>query len=178
MKLSDALILDARLAGETVKRSIAGQVEFWAMLGRAIEPLLEGDRVAALCRNAVARPLSEIVASIDSPEGRRRVAEFLQMRPYPHFEGHPSVPGLLIKIDEDGTRTAGRFVNRQFKAVESADLQAGSRGGRELNRAPKEKKAAVRQGVRAAARLHSNAPKGAAGTPRKQGSGAKRKAAV
>ena len=39
VKLSDALVLDARLAGEAVERSIAGQVEFWAAiraLGRAI----------------------------------------------------------------------------------------------------------------------------------------------
>ena len=34
VKLSDALVLDARLAGEAVERSIAGQVEFWARLGR------------------------------------------------------------------------------------------------------------------------------------------------
>ena len=41
VKLSDALVLDARLAGQALERSIAGQVEFWARLGRAIEPLLE-----------------------------------------------------------------------------------------------------------------------------------------
>ena len=34
VKLSDSLVLDARLAGEAVERSIAGQVEFWARLGR------------------------------------------------------------------------------------------------------------------------------------------------
>lgn len=98
VKLSDALVLDARLAGESVKRSISGQVEFWALLGRAIEPLLQGDRVVALCRNAATRPLSEIVDSIDSPKGRRRVAEFLQTQPYPHFEGHPSVPGFSSRL--------------------------------------------------------------------------------
>ncbi len=33
VKLTDALVLDARIAGEVVERSIAGQVEFWARLG-------------------------------------------------------------------------------------------------------------------------------------------------
>jgi len=33
VKLSDALVLETRLAGEIVERSIAGQVEFWARLG-------------------------------------------------------------------------------------------------------------------------------------------------
>jgi hypothetical protein len=70
VKLSDSLVLDARLAGETVARSIAGQVEFWARLGRSIELLLEGRQVLALCHNATARPLSECLQSVDTPEGR------------------------------------------------------------------------------------------------------------
>jgi hypothetical protein len=58
VKLSDALVLDARLAGEVLERSIAGQVEFWARLGRAVETLLQGEQALALCRSAAARPLS------------------------------------------------------------------------------------------------------------------------
>ena len=34
VKLSDGLVLDARLTGEVFQRSIAGQIEFWARLGR------------------------------------------------------------------------------------------------------------------------------------------------
>ena len=36
VKVSDALMLDARVAGEIVERSMAGQIEFWAKLGRAL----------------------------------------------------------------------------------------------------------------------------------------------
>jgi hypothetical protein len=43
VKVSDTLAQDARLMGEAADRSIAGQIEFWARLGRAIEPLLRGD---------------------------------------------------------------------------------------------------------------------------------------
>ena len=50
VKISDELILDARLTAEVADRSIAGQIEFWAQLGRAIEPLLEGSRALALRR--------------------------------------------------------------------------------------------------------------------------------
>ena len=35
VKVSDALVLDARLMGEVTQRSIAGQIEFWALVGRA-----------------------------------------------------------------------------------------------------------------------------------------------
>lgn len=117
VKLSDSLVLDARLAGETVERSIAGQVEFWARLGRSVDLLLEGQQVLKLCRSAAAQPLSSCLASVDTPVGRRRVTAYLQGQPFPHYRPHPQKPGLLERIDEDGTRTLGRFVNRQFKPV-------------------------------------------------------------
>ncbi len=117
MKLSNALVLDARITGELVERSIAGQVEFWARLGRSIEPLLEGDQALALCRSAAVRPLSECLKSVDSTKGRRMLNAYLESQPFPHYEAFPDQPGLLIRVDEDGRRTVGRFVNRQFQAV-------------------------------------------------------------
>jgi hypothetical protein len=117
VKLSDALLLEARLAGQTMQRSIAGQVEFWARLGRSVELLLEGQQVLALSRSAAARPISACLESADSPEGRWRVADFLQNQPFPHYEQHPDRPGMLIRIDADGQRTPGRFVNRQFRPI-------------------------------------------------------------
>jgi hypothetical protein len=119
VKLSDALILDARLAGGAVERSIAGQVEFWAKIGRAVGPLLQGEQVLALCRKAAAHPLSDCLASVDSSEGRRRVADFLRTQPYPHYEALPEKAGLLIRIEANGKRTVGRFVNRQFHQVKT-----------------------------------------------------------
>ena len=126
VKLSDALVLDARLAGEVFERSLTGQVEFWARLGRAIEPLLQGTQVLALCRNAAAQPLSVCLESVDSPVGRRRVAEYLDTQPFPHYEPAPDAPGLLVRIEADGQRTLGRFVNRQFQTVKKS-LKATAR---------------------------------------------------
>ena len=117
VKLSDGLVLNARLAGAVVERSIAGQVEFWARLGRSVELLLEGQQVLALCRKATARPLSECLESADSPEGRERVAAFLESGPFPHYQPHPDRPGLLVRIDANGRRTVGRFVKRQFQPI-------------------------------------------------------------
>jgi hypothetical protein len=119
VKLSDNLVLDARLAGEIIERSIAGQVEFWARLGRSVDQLLEGQQVMALCRNADNRPLSELLATVNAPEGRQRLAAYLETLPFPHFQAHSDRPGLLEKIDEDGTRTIGRFVNRKFVPARS-----------------------------------------------------------
>lgn len=46
VKLSDELVDDARAVVPFSQRSIAGQIEFWAGLGKSIEPLLRGDRAA------------------------------------------------------------------------------------------------------------------------------------
>lgn len=119
VKLSDTLVLDARLTAEAAERSIAGQIEFWAKLGRAIEPLLQGTQVMALSRAGAAKPISECLESIDSTEGRRRVADHLDSLPYPHYE-QDDTPGMLIRISADGTRTRGRFVNRRFEAVQKS----------------------------------------------------------
>lgn len=119
VKLSDQLVLDARLTGEVAERSIAGQIEFWAKLGRAVEPLLQGIQAIALGRAGAAKPLSACLDTVDSAGGRRRVAEHLKTQPYPHYES-ADTPGLLIRTTADGKRTLGRFVNRQFQAVKSA----------------------------------------------------------
>ena len=120
VKVSDALVLDARLMGEATQRSIAGQIEFWARLGRAIETLLRGDQMLALCKAGKAKPLSACLQSVDSAEGRKRLAEHLKSLPYPHFEPAPGSAGLLVRIEANGKRTTGRFVNRKFQPVRSA----------------------------------------------------------
>jgi len=63
--------------------------------------------------------LSACLDSVDSPAGRRRVAQCLQTQPYPHYEPAPGAPGLLVRLEANGQRTVGRFVNRKFKAVKA-----------------------------------------------------------
>ena len=119
VKVSDALVLDARLTGQFAERSIAGQIEFWARLGHAIEPLLRGDKALALRRTGDSQPLSACLNAVDSPAGRQRVREHLNQLPYPHYEPADS-PGLLVRIESNGKRTVGRFVNREFQTVKKA----------------------------------------------------------
>jgi len=120
VKLSEALVLDARLTGQNVRRSIAGQIEFWANVGRAIEPLLQGTVALALCRAGTARPLSACLESVDLAEGRQRLSKYLASQPYPHYEPAPCAPGLLVRIEANGKRALGRFVNRKFQVVRMA----------------------------------------------------------
>jgi len=118
VKIADELVLDARMVSALEHRSIAGQIEFWAHLGEALEPLLQGIQVMALMRSKLAKPLSACLESVDSPEGRRRVTDHLKSLPFPHYEPAPSRPGFLVRTEADGTRTVGRFLKRLFTAVD------------------------------------------------------------
>jgi hypothetical protein len=119
VKLSDELVLDARIAAETQERSIAGQVEFWAKLGRSVELMLDGQQVLTLCRTVGATPLADLVDLVDTLPGREMLKTYLDSEPYPHFEAHPSQAGLLVRAEENGVRTVGRFVNRTFVVVDA-----------------------------------------------------------
>jgi hypothetical protein len=66
------------------------------------------------------RPLSECLESVDTEEGRRRVARYLASQRYPHFEAAPGRRGFLVKIDDDGTHTVGRFSMRAFEPDNAA----------------------------------------------------------
>ena len=114
IKLSDSLVLDAKSAGDLQQRLIAEQVEFWARLGRCVDELLNGRARTMLEESARQKPLSELLANVGTAEGRERLKAYLASRPYPHFEPHPNREGLFICIEQDGTRSTGRFVNRKF----------------------------------------------------------------
>jgi hypothetical protein len=115
VKLSDKLILSARLGGAAAKRSIAGQIEFWADLGKAVEKLLRGSEVIALQHAGEPESVSRALSRIGTHQGDSALAKVLKALPYPHYEPSVDKPGLLVRIDADGTRTTGRFVNRKFR---------------------------------------------------------------
>ena len=101
VKLSDELVDDARSVAPFSQRSIAGQIEFWASLGKALEPLLRGDRSLSLRMAGGERPLSQLFSETDTAVGRQRVEAALSQRPYPHYRPVAGRPGLLRRIEED-----------------------------------------------------------------------------
>ncbi len=67
--------------------------------------------------NTATRSLSECLDSVDTDAGRQRAQAYLQAQPFPHYEAHSLRNSLIIRIDTDGSRTVGRFVNREFRAA-------------------------------------------------------------
>jgi hypothetical protein len=118
VKLSDELVDDARAVVPFSQRSIAGQIEFWAGLGKSIEPLLRGDSALSMQMAGGQRSLSQLLSEVETTKGRKRLEATLIKRPYPHYRSVPDHPNLICRIDEDGRETVGRFICREFKAVE------------------------------------------------------------
>lgn len=119
VKISDTLLLEARLTSEVMHRSIAGQIEHWAQLGRIVDRMMNGERLIALRRSGTALSLSHIIKTVNAPEGRQRLANYLESKPFPRFVAHPDSARLYIREDADGTRTAGRMVGREFVPLEA-----------------------------------------------------------
>ncbi|TWT34738.1 hypothetical protein Enr8_21520 [Blastopirellula retiformator] len=83
-----------------------------------MESRLRGEPLIAQHKSRASRSLYDAISEVDSAKGKDRARDYLQRRPFPHFEAAVGQPGLVYKVDEDGTRTLGRFVNRQFFAAD------------------------------------------------------------
>jgi hypothetical protein len=92
-----------------------------------VEPLLSGDRTLALRKCGDVKSLSELIASVNYPWGHQRVADYLAQQPYPHYEQATDQPGFLIRIEENGNRTVGKFIDREFRPVVLKSQASGKR---------------------------------------------------
>lgn len=128
IKVSDSLAEDARTAAQDADRSLTGQVEHWARLGMAIEPLLNTRTITAL------KKWPELTTEEGSSE-KQRVMEALQQfihTPAPVlrerlglsgqtlYEVDPDDSARIVQVQPDGRRVRGQFVNRIFVADPSA----------------------------------------------------------
>jgi hypothetical protein len=61
-----------------------------------------------------------MLTTVDSHEGRQRVAEYLSSQPFPHYEPAPGSRGLLVRIEASGRRTVGKFVSGEFRPAKTS----------------------------------------------------------
>jgi len=120
VKLSDMLLAEARIAAASMGRSMAGQVEFWASLGREMERIMSGGKLMQVRARSVAAELQEALETVNEPEGRARLKAYLESKPFPRFMAHPTEAEVFIREDADGSRTPGRIVGRDFVPLEDA----------------------------------------------------------
>jgi len=120
IQISDSLLVEAQAAAAILGRTPESQIEFWASLGRSIERHLGSDAIYRL-RATPPPKLSEILLSTNDPESRERLKSYLDSQPFPHFRPISAEPRLFERIDEDGTRTVGRIIGREFVPAQKVD---------------------------------------------------------
>lgn len=121
VKLSDELVESAREEAATTDRSITGQIEHWAKIGRSVETVLRHQEVQALKRSPLHARLTSgtrdaiqaVLERVVAEGGRRSLARSLQTG-RTVYQSDPAGSGLTERIDPDGSRTLGRFANRRF----------------------------------------------------------------
>ena len=123
IKVSAEFAESVRAAAAAADRSLTGQIEHWAKVGRAAEAVMPAPVASALKRCA------GDLNAIEDDSMRRRVIEALDaLREQPVaklreligipgqtlFESDPKNPGGILRISPDGTRTRGTMKGRTF----------------------------------------------------------------
>lgn len=127
LKVSDGMYAVAKQEADAANRSITGQIEYWAKIGRAAEQLIAHDELRALTKaGEVLVPafpsdtrrteIHALLLDIASNAAREELAAELRASGKPIYATDPQHPGMVIQVAPDGTRTPGHFVKRQFVA--------------------------------------------------------------
>ena len=68
VKLPSALVIEARQTAIAMRRSTAGQIEYWAMLGKAVEDggLTAPEAAQALTQKAAASPADAVLDVVEA----------------------------------------------------------------------------------------------------------------
>jgi len=123
VKVSDALLALAREEARAAHRSATAQIEHWATLGRAIETMVAYRDVLALKRAGEALPipafvrredLHEVLARLVEDPDREQVKARIRAAGGAVYATDSEHPGMIVEIQADGTRTAGRLKGRRF----------------------------------------------------------------
>ena len=117
VKLSGELVEEARSSASLFHRSLTGQIEHWAAIGRAVEAQLSGDTLSLLLervggamkigqvaetakRQHVMAVLSEFLEQTDNGAWLREIGS----RGVPLYGTEPGKPGTLVRLNPDGSR--------------------------------------------------------------------------
>jgi ParD-like antitoxin of type II bacterial toxin-antitoxin system len=127
LRIDEALVIQAQRHARVEHRSINGQVEYWAKLGKAI-----ASKISMADAFAVIQGLKEIhletsksipvdtdtvFKTLEADRAQRFSGKPITSAPF-YFEASISKPGFLDKVDTvTGERQTGRFQNGKFEAL-------------------------------------------------------------
>lgn len=117
VELSDELVDEARGVAAWHHRSLSGQIEYWAAMGRAVEAHLPEDAVARLLeRMGGAIKISPVAEGTQRQKAMKVLAAFLEQpkddtswlaemsaRGIPLYGSEACTPGLIQRRNSDGS---------------------------------------------------------------------------
>ena len=126
VRLQQALMQSAALAGARQHRSAAEQIEYWAALGQQVAGVLDPDKLLDVASGLAAVKVEPITAAAVVPEQvfaaleqQRRSGQLSQSVSGAslRYQASKAQPGLLEEIRPNGNRRLGRFRNGLFEPV-------------------------------------------------------------
>ena len=133
VKLSGELVEEARHSAALFHRSLTGQIEHWAALGRALEAQLPGESLAQLLQQMGGTMKIRQVGEVSQrQEVMKALADFLgqgagdtgwlrdlSARGVPLYGTDPAHPDRIVRLDPDGSRYVLPAEREPLKVAES-----------------------------------------------------------
>jgi ParD-like antitoxin of type II bacterial toxin-antitoxin system len=135
LKVSDNLFALAKQEAQATQRSITGQIEHWARIGRAMEAILAhrellglkqaGDLLTPLDLSAARRhEVHDLLDGIAKSADREVTKSALRTAGRPVYATDPNHPGRIVQVLPDGTRIPGRLEGRRFVPMQSHPIES------------------------------------------------------
>ena len=127
IRLEQELYNSAEIEAERLKRSTSKQVEYWCEIGRLVAHKLSEADIQALANDMASIKVepsisssidvNQIFSEIDEKVKSGNVATILKSGRI-YYERSISHPGLIDRVNLDGTRSSGNFKNGVFIELE------------------------------------------------------------
>lgn len=124
IRVSTELVEAAREIARWSERTVPGQIEHWALLGKALEGQLPADSTIALKKAAssasqetLTKEVAAAFALLGKLHGTLPTKSFPEKLVKIHnvrYETDTNHPGQIVQIDASGKRTSGKLVSRRF----------------------------------------------------------------
>ena len=135
LKVSDSLFAVAKKEAQATERSITGQIEHWARIGRAVEAILAhqelltlkqvGELLTPLYPSAAQRrEVHDLLTGIAATADREPTTSALRGAKRPVYATDPKHPGMIVQVLPDGTRTPGHLEGRRFVPMQRDSIKS------------------------------------------------------
>ena len=128
LRLDPDLVYEAEMEALLHKRTTPKQIEYWAEIGRKISEIISPEDLIAVVQGMAQLEIKQKLSyPLDADAVFARVEEE-RATPYlaaqvtgakVSYETDPNIPGVLIRINADGSRDHGHFKNGVFRKIKT-----------------------------------------------------------